>query len=1493
MGLEESMSGEKAVFDTKPFPHIRNKSQPTFSSAISDHGGLSNALSDSMRGQKNAGLMNKGYIPNFVKYGPSYSYMPSGAPSGSSNYYPSGNPNKPQAVSPTYQPPAAATSPAFNGIDADKAISNFLKTVQSADSKLGFFERVLGGRTKLIDSEMLKLKNSLSKGGLSGQKLDEAMNRASKEITQQQSKFGKSLSSAGTAISLAGPMIAGFAEQIVFGDKKRTDMSSTERGIQSGLSTGLTAISTGAGIGASFGPFGAAIGGAAGALVGLTSALNATTLTAEELAQLNQEQTQKAQASISAASSYIEAQKSLTQMISSGASSSDIEIASKKLSDNFNEIKDTKLQEIFNATGGDVTEMTKQLQEYTNQVTKESAIKTGLFGENINVQERGSALAMGLGKDKIPAFIEELKKGVLNAQEAVANFNDEVGFGQKQSAENRVKKEAFIPIAKNILKDRGFKETDKDYQSQLDRLIEVLNKDIEGLIISLEKSGISSEVNKAAINFKQAATRSFNQIFLEMEQTIAKSTFDIALSFEKDSGSRRIQSATIDFITSFQDNINSFLSNNLPDARKFDFTAATASQKAELLLQKSQQDYNKAIAEQDNESAIFLNKSSENLTKEFKSSFLPSQASAEFYQKNILPKIQQGTFTENAASLSEQFKAANLQEVKTKVSKAGFGDYLNENDTESILQNLNAAMNDLSNNNEVNTERYKNLQEAQKALIDLQNQTALFQNKNEMIKLQGVLDTAAREKEIFETKQANAKKELEINKQLNEARIAADKEIAVAKARVDKDNLMRMEKMKDLSASIGNSSEIAKARSNANVNAMQRRLDDQRETYGMGRSQISERKFGIQADILKEQRAAEDAAINAEIQQRVLEMAAEQENTAATLELNKTIMALIETQLSESLGGSATVQEMQNNPYAVMTDQQINSSTPTSYEDMQLREKALSSYSPQQRLQFQALQRIQESRIASAASNTGYNTSTFESNLSNAGFNDKMTQAEQLTFLEKQETEARNAGNIVLAGTIKRYQEQIKTKQQALQITRDDIDAQVRLNTQIEKVNNTFAGRFKKGWGSLKQEGDDLLLNLGENLPKMFADGLVDGIKAAIRESNNLGEALMGIASKFLDSISSTLMQSAVYGILGNIGVPNLPAVGKQRGGVIRAQSGMYVSGVGSGDKYPAMLENGEYVLNRRAVMAMGGPAALDTLNFSAAPRFASGGAFKKEFNDISSMENNMTQMGLENDPYYNELTDAAKQKAQQDRAKKLADKQQRAAMIGSLVAAAATVAIGAGISNVAQNAQATKAKAFSSQMAETRGSNPLMMSGKEFTQLQKFQSKNLISPSGFSYIGGTPQTGFKSLLSSPVRGQAWYEKAGSAISKPFGRKQTGGLIGSRLSDIIPGYMEGGLYDSPMVKRYGIGLQSGGSPISSAGNSNSTVNNNTSANNSFNFNTSVQRDGSLKMGSNTTSYEQQDVELSKNLNNKIYAAVGEVIRKEKQFGGSLAGVRNS
>jgi len=59
------------------------------------------------------------------------------------------------------------------------------------------------------------------------------------------------------------------------------------------------------------------------------------------------------------------------------------------------------------------------------------------------------------------------------------------------------------------------------------------------------------------------------------------------------------------------------------------------------------------------------------------------------------------------------------------------------------------------------------------------------------------------------------------------------------------------------------------------------------------------------------------------------------------------------------------------------------------------------------------------------------------------------------------------------------------------------------------------------------------------------------------------------------------------------------PGGGHQRGGAI--------FGTGLGDKIPALLEPGEYVVNRRAVGKVG-KAALDKLNFGDAPRFQTGG---------------------------------------------------------------------------------------------------------------------------------------------------------------------------------------------------------------------------------------------------------------------------------------------
>jgi hypothetical protein len=339
----------------------------------------------------------------------------------------------------------------------------------------------------------------------------------------------------------------------------------------------------------------------------------------------------------------------------------------------------------------------------------------------------------------------------------------------------------------------------------------------------------------------------------------------------------------------------------------------------------------------------------------------------------------------------------------------------------------------------------------------------------------------------------------------------------------------------------------------------------------------------------------------------------------------------------------------------------------------------------------------------------------------------------------------------------------------------------------------------------------------------------------------------------------------------------------------------MYISGTGTGDKYPAMLENGEYVLNRRAVMAMGGPAALDTLNFSAAPRFATGGSFGNDFNDISSMESGMTTYGLEQSQLYNELRDSERQKQAEGVRKRQKRKAEQRALIGSVIAAVATAAIAAGVSNVASNIKTEGDMSFTEKMNAQGGPK----TEAEYFKQQSLVQKGIATPSmpgvQSRYTGPTPQTGFASIFSGPTKGQTWYQKAGSTISKPFGKgkKQTGGLIGSRLSDTIPSYMEGGLYNSTMVKKYGTGMQNGGSSVMAAGNNSSTVNNNTNASNSFNFNTSVQRDGKIEIGSNSTSYVQQDVELSQSLNSKVYEVVLDTIRKEKRFGGSLAGARNA
>jgi TP901 family phage tail tape measure protein len=85
-----------------------------------------------------------------------------------------------------------------------------------------------------------------------------------------------------------------------------------------------------------------------------------------------------------------------------------------------------------------------------------------------------------------------------------------------------------------------------------------------------------------------------------------------------------------------------------------------------------------------------------------------------------------------------------------------------------------------------------------------------------------------------------------------------------------------------------------------------------------------------------------------------------------------------------------------------------------------------------------------------------------------------------------------------------------------------------------------------------------------------------------------------------IGNINAGRPKSFKYGPKGPMG-PTPKPKGSQRGGVLSG-------GSPSGDSIPAMLERGEYVLNRKAVEKIG-VKRLNNINFKSAPRFQKGGA--------------------------------------------------------------------------------------------------------------------------------------------------------------------------------------------------------------------------------------------------------------------------------------------
>lgn len=143
----------------------------------------------------------------------------------------------------------------------------------------------------------------------------------------------------------------------------------------------------------------------------------------------------------------------------------------------------------------------------------------------------------------------------------------------------------------------------------------------------------------------------------------------------------------------------------------------------------------------------------------------------------------------------------------------------------------------------------------------------------------------------------------------------------------------------------------------------------------------------------------------------------------------------------------------------------------------------------------------------------------------------------------------------------------------------------------VEVALNTYDrahARTKRGFEIVRKDlariTNEQAKDVGNNV-----GGMVNVVGSALKTlGENTNKALKAFGAKSI-SFSVDSVGKAASNVLG-----------KQRGGPIN-------TGAASGDSVPAMLERGEYVLNRNAVSAMG-KGNLDAINFGAAKRFATGG---------------------------------------------------------------------------------------------------------------------------------------------------------------------------------------------------------------------------------------------------------------------------------------------
>ena len=1427
MDLEEFISGQKAIYSESPFPHVRNESQPTFASAIADHGGLSNALKDSYRNQSAAGMVSGGYIPNFVKKRP----------------------------------------------DADfetKAIRQLARELGSTVSEV---QKLKGSFTEEINSRKKEIKARYD--GIS----------TLKKQNSALGKFSSSLNSAGAVLAFAGPMVAGFAEQAYFGNRQRTDMSAGERAGQSVLSTGLTTASTAFAIGGQFGVPGLIGAGVATAAITAASAIGAMSLSAEEFGQILDKYNQTTQENTGAAQNYIQALKTLE----TETDPEKLAKANTILEDEFRKIKDVNLSKAFDEAGGDVGKLTEALKTYEKERRQGSrraeenvlAASLGEAGSSVKslnqlgfaAEQRSAVISSGAGVfsagvgapavsvRNYTALAEGQEGKILNAFAQTFEDLGSLTEEQLQGLQSALRKESGeITFDESDIADYltslGEQSLDAGTASNLAALFNQLEDSgnlvgaaiINNLVSLMQKrkenidkaSGQAQERETLISNYRAFRTNLQNTLTQELEEINDK-----IRSFQADSA---LQNMVYSKLNEINNNVFSSVINNANDISKFALRANQASFARDIAIGNA----DRAVSQAEKLKGLNIEASRTNFKQGVFKEITGQGVTLSGGTKGQQQQLSEFLDSEDFANKTRE----DITKFVTGLFGGEDGELVSKYDT--VIQSIDDAR-----------EKLENLTEEEQNKLNLATETSRLEKFS-----------------------AN------LNKQIADEQIKLDKE----RLRI---TLQQKAAAEDLRYTV----ESTRIQDQQAVELQRIATGSQFRYAGLGRGEAFIARQADERSIFEKEQAMRQKQAIAEAQRSAIEIAAQQANINAQDRNTQAVLDLTLAMYAQE--AKEAVAAMDGNRISAASNNMKN---------------------------------------VIAAQNNFNNRSNFNvGSLQGVSLNSATTIADAIA---QTEAAIENATDETIKQGYEVQLNNLKLASEELSSSATVFEAAAAQSASDFQRSSGFINNMKNGFLDMKNQSDTILDNLGRNIPNQFADGMANALTEVAQGTKKIGEAFEDVAIDFGRMIMKEVMRAAVARTLGSI-APGL--FGNQTGGLIKAQNGMYVSGNRTGDRNLALLEDGEYVLNRNAVMQMGGPRALDKLNFKMAPRFNRGGSFssiamkdnKGQFTgnlslgsgSSSKIDNSLyTDYAYQNDPYFQQMKEKGAEENMRKIQKDYERKMRRAQMISAIVGAAGSMFLAAGMSGMAASANAAQAQtsqAISSDALTATNSSSQgakMIQGFKAgtvspSQMTSFVAKN---PTQFmlngaplnSFAGGTT-TGLvnfnrMSNLSST------YSSAGIAAPKAAAgnsgifsnmfsstsnvalesgkrRRQKGGFIGfnsggfvpygSRLSDTIPAMLTGGEYvmNNKAVKKYGIdtmnsmnagAYQSGGEMMS-----NSTTNNNT--NNSTSISINVDRSGNATYGADTSSYKQNDIKFSKEMAKQINNMVVGIMANEKRYGGEL------